>query len=249
MLAVRSPPLPTRTPTARRATAQQSQPQLQISRPTDRAEVEAERAAGRATRTPLAPAPGPSGPSGGAPAASPALPPATVLAEIAALRGGGGAPLEPNLRAHYEARLGHDFGSVRVHTGPRAGWLADALDARAFIVGRDIVFGRREFAPSTPHGARLLAHELAHVAQGPAGPATIHRQTRSGADAAPKAPLARIPSPQSNLVEFVPIGGDQDLDMRKRSEYIDQQVEAVGVSLILAGYLLYIRGYSIQGMR
>ncbi len=61
-----------------------------------------------------------------------------------------------------ESRLGVDFGDVRVHPGASA---ASAAGARAFAVGSDIVVGRGEPDADTAEGRRLLAHELAHVAQ------------------------------------------------------------------------------------
>jgi hypothetical protein len=61
--------------------------------------------------------------------------------------------------------FGVDPASVRVHTDEQADRAAHALNARAFTVGRDIYFDRGEYAPSTSEGRRLLAHELAHVAQ------------------------------------------------------------------------------------
>ena len=42
---------------------------------------------------------------------------------------------------------------------------ARALDANAYTVGRDIVFGRDRYSPHSPEGRRLLAHELTHVVQ------------------------------------------------------------------------------------
>lgn len=39
------------------------------------------------------------------------------------------------------------------------------VNARAFTVGRDVVFGRGQYAPQTAGGKRLLAHELTHVVQ------------------------------------------------------------------------------------
>ena len=59
----------------------------------------------------------------------------------------------------------HDFSSVRIHTGARAAAAADELSARAFTIGEHIVFGAGEYAPHTPAGMQLLAHELTHVAQ------------------------------------------------------------------------------------
>jgi Domain of unknown function (DUF4157) len=74
----------------------------------------------------------------------------------------GGKPLASGVRRAMEARLGHSFADVRVHSDPGA---ARALGARAFSVRRDIVFGEGEFSLSTGRGRALLAHELAHVVQ------------------------------------------------------------------------------------
>jgi hypothetical protein len=64
-----------------------------------------------------------------------------------------------------ESAFDTDFGDVRVHTSPRAGAAAEALGARAFTVGSDIVFARGRYRPGAPVGERLIAHELAHVVQ------------------------------------------------------------------------------------
>jgi hypothetical protein len=76
-----------------------------------------------------------------------------------------GEALPASARALMEPRFGHDFGKVRVHTDARAGESATAVNARAYTVGRNIVFGEGQFAPETPRGRVLLAHELAHVVQ------------------------------------------------------------------------------------
>jgi hypothetical protein len=60
---------------------------------------------------------------------------------------------------------GVDLSAVRVHTDERAAESASAVNALAFTLGNRIVFGRERYAPNTPAGRRLLAHELAHVAQ------------------------------------------------------------------------------------
>jgi hypothetical protein len=75
------------------------------------------------------------------------------------------APLDPATRSEMEASFGYDFGPVRLHTGGGAARSAKSLYARAYTVGRDIVFGAGAYAPGTPGGKRLLAHELAHVVQ------------------------------------------------------------------------------------
>jgi Domain of unknown function (DUF4157) len=76
-----------------------------------------------------------------------------------------GQPLDAATRAFMEPRFGHDFGRVRVHVGARAAESADALRARAYTLGNRIVFGARQYAPTTPSGRLLIAHELTHVLQ------------------------------------------------------------------------------------
>lgn len=93
------------------------------------------------------------------------------------LRGGGGRPLDAATRNYFEPRFGHDFSGVRVHAGGRAGESAKAVNALAYTVGRDIVFGEGSFAPQAESGRRLLAHELSHVVQQTGGAASHPVQT------------------------------------------------------------------------
>lgn len=76
-----------------------------------------------------------------------------------------GQPLEPAARAFLEPRFGHDFSGVRVHSDAAAAASARAVNALAYTVGHDVVFGRGLYQPGTMPGRRLLAHELAHVVQ------------------------------------------------------------------------------------
>ena len=76
-----------------------------------------------------------------------------------------GQPLAPAARSRMEARFGHDFSHVRVHTDARASASAQSVNALAYTVGRDIVFGGGQYAPETAQGQSLLAHELTHVLQ------------------------------------------------------------------------------------
>jgi hypothetical protein len=69
-----------------------------------------------------------------------------------------------------EARLGHDFSQVSIHAGTQAEESARALEAHAYTVGPDIVFGAGQFDPNSEKGQELLSHELTHVAQQSAGP-------------------------------------------------------------------------------
>ncbi len=76
-----------------------------------------------------------------------------------------GQSLDANTRAFFEPRFGHDFSNVRVHTDARAAESASAVQAHAYTVGRDMVFGAAQYAPGTAAGNSLLAHELTHVVQ------------------------------------------------------------------------------------
>ncbi len=76
-----------------------------------------------------------------------------------------GKPLSSETRAFMEPRFGHDFSKVRVHTDAKAAESARAVNALAYTVGTDVVFGTMEYAPGTMGGRRLLAHELTHVLQ------------------------------------------------------------------------------------
>jgi hypothetical protein len=95
--------------------------------------------------------------------------PATVHGVLAT----AGRPLDRATRADLEPRLGVDLSDVRVHTDAAAAESAAEIGALAYTVGKDIVFGTDQYAPSTSPGRRLLAHELAHTMQqdsGRAGP-------------------------------------------------------------------------------
>ncbi len=76
-----------------------------------------------------------------------------------------GHPLEPETRNFMESRFRHDFSQVRVHTDIKAAQSAQAVNALAYTIQRDIVFGAGQYAPRTVEGTRLLAHELTHVVQ------------------------------------------------------------------------------------
>ncbi len=119
--------------------------------------------------------------------------------------GSAGRPLEAGVRGQMEARFGHDFSRVRVHTDARAAESARAVGALAYTVGRDVVLG--------PDGRSqaVLAHELAHVVQqcgtgqtsGPipiAEPGDRHEQeaerASAGTAAAPRR-LQRLVNPEN----------------------------------------------------
>jgi hypothetical protein len=76
-----------------------------------------------------------------------------------------GKPLDSETRAYMEPRFKHDFSKVRVHADAQAAEAASSIDARAFTLNRNVVFGAGEYAPQMEAGRRLVAHELAHVVQ------------------------------------------------------------------------------------
>lgn len=89
---------------------------------------------------------------------------------------GQGQAMPDAMRSYFEPRFGRDLGDVRLHTDSRAAQLAQSLRARAFTVGRDILFGAGEYAPQTVEGKRLIAHELTHVLQQGEGPSVLRRK-------------------------------------------------------------------------
>jgi outer membrane protein OmpA-like peptidoglycan-associated protein len=90
---------------------------------------------------------------------------AQAARQAASALSGAGTPLSQTLRAYFEPRFGRDFSDVRLHLDGASSAAAEAINARAYTLGRDIGFAAGHYAPHTPDGQRLLAHELAHVAQ------------------------------------------------------------------------------------
>jgi Domain of unknown function (DUF4157) len=149
------------------------QPKLAINEPNDRYEQEADRVAeavvGRATlRRPLT-----------APKEQPRTKEKESLQRKAAdghetldappivdqVLQSSGQPLDPATRTFMEERFGYDFGGVRVHTDARAAGSAQVVNALAYTVGRNVVFGAGQYAPHSAAGRRLIAHELTHTLQ------------------------------------------------------------------------------------
>lgn len=100
-------------------------------------------------------------------------PPVRKRPELKDIVSGAGQPLDAGLRRDLEARLGHDFGRVRIHTGRDAAVLAELVGAEAVAVGQDVFFAENAFHPETAQGRLLLAHELLHTVQVPAAPGPL----------------------------------------------------------------------------
>ena len=90
---------------------------------------------------------------------------ATVPTSVGRVLAKLGRPLDRALQQEMEQRFDHDFSRVRVHSDATAEQSAQDLNASAYTVGHDIVFGAGQFAPGTNEGRRLIAHELTHVVQ------------------------------------------------------------------------------------
>ena len=119
----------------------------------------------------------------------------TVEGRISSMQGGG-RPLAKETRAYFEPRFGRSFARVRVHTGTQAATVARSVNARAFTVGSNVVFGAGEYAPRTDAGRRLLGHELVHTIQQSRGTVATQVLARE----------AEEPCPPDCMVSPVPPG-------------------------------------------
>ena len=90
-----------------------------------------------------------------------------------------GRPLDAATQVWMGSRFGSDFSRVRVHDDGRAAESARAVGALAYAVGSHVVFDAHQYAPGTPSGRRLLAHELAHTLQDP-GSGSLHASLAIG---------------------------------------------------------------------
>ncbi len=103
-------------------------------------------------------------------------------ASVPSVLASAGSPLSESTRAFFEPRFGQDLSQVRVHTEGEAQQSARDVNALAYTVGSHIVFRDGQYAPQSPDGQRLLAHELTHVVQQSAassGAGALQRQPAS----------------------------------------------------------------------
>jgi hypothetical protein len=118
---------------------------------------------------------------------------------------GLGEPLATSTRTFFESTFGVGFGHVRVHTGDQANQAADSIGARAFTLGSDVVFAGGQFAPDTPEGEKLLAHELTHVVQqSRGGPRRVMRDVNPQAKPEQEAPFNSLVPRET--VCYAPVG-------------------------------------------
>ena len=129
-----------------------------------------------------------------------------------------GQPLDASTRAYMEPRFGRDFGDVRVHTDLVATQSARELNARAYTVGTNIVFGSGLYQSNSSASQALLAHELGHTIQQSSSGVALQRSPGDGSGVSPKSPepLEAIASRIANLA----FGPKQDFGDFPRGEVI-----------------------------
>jgi hypothetical protein len=118
-----------------------------------------------------------------------------------------GQPLDAATRVFMESRFGHDFSQVRVHTDAAAAKSARAVNALAYTIGRDVVFGAGQYAPKTNTGQQLLAHELTHFVQQRGVASKLSRQ-------------ATVPQPTDEVESDIPIVEGETIDLNVTFHFI-----------------------------
>src|SRR5262245_4351749 len=149
------------------------QAKLTVSDPQDHFEQEADRVADQVMRMPDVAAGSAAAPASTQTTAVPRTADATTplpivdaaLEDDVAALDGRGQGMSPEVRSFMEPRFGADLSAVRIHTDAHAHDLARSVNARAFAVGRNLVFGAGYYAPHTDSGRRLRARELTHTLQ------------------------------------------------------------------------------------
>lgn len=73
--------------------------------------------------------------------------------------------LDPSTQKQMGKYFHFDFGRVRIFDNSEANDSAAALEANAYTIGPNVVFGRGAYGSKRSPAVRLLAHELTHVVQ------------------------------------------------------------------------------------
>lgn len=105
-----------------------------------------------------------------------------VSSYVHSLNGRGQSlPVETN--QFFSEKMGYDFSNVKVHTGTEAAASAKEVNAKAYTVGKHIVFNDSYYNTGSTDGKKLIAHELTHVVQqegGAASKESLQRKTPAG---------------------------------------------------------------------
>lgn len=128
-----------------------------------------------------------------------------------------GQPLELTVRAFMESRFGHDFSDVHVHADAEAAESAQAIGAKGYTVGSDVVFSAGHYDPSSDEGKQLIAHELAHVVQqergGPPPPLDDNAQHEQFAAQAAAQAVAN-----GNRGQSISVGGATSIGLARETD-------------------------------
>ncbi len=216
------------------------QPKLVLSTPGDESEQEADRVARKVLSTPRRQSltndragREPEGHEAVRASREPSRPPSAHVeagesVETSVLRdaiNSPGRPLDGETRGFMESRFGHDFSRVRVHTDPPAARSAQALAARAYTFGSDVVFAPGRYSPASGEGRLLLAHELAHVAQQSASnapAAVVRRQPAPTPTPAPTPAPKPAPPPKPKSLGELKISAKDPLATGRMLPLIDE---------------------------
>ncbi|HEY2990876.1 MAG TPA: DUF4157 domain-containing protein [Candidatus Binatia bacterium] len=106
----------------------------------------------------------------------------------------------------------YDLSRIRIHADQRAAESAQTVNALAFTVGHNVVFGAGSYLPRSSFGRRLLAHELAHTAQQGLG---LARQQKSAAAPCLSSDVCKDVKPPSKLLKE---GKEEGKDRREQRE-------------------------------
>src|SRR5947209_3888916 len=130
-----------------------------------------------------------------------------------------------------EPRFGNDFSHIRVHSDVTAAKSARAIHAHAYAVGDHVVFDTGRYAPSTPSGKWLLAHELAHTLQqrmgSPGSENAAEREADRTANAIQHGDSARVATPHDHGLQRQQ--ADKDVEREKIIGVSKQTTRDVGV--------------------
>lgn len=147
--------------------------------------------------------------------------PSSIESSIDSARGGG-HPLPPALRNHFEPRFGVDLSGVRLHAGTHAAGLANAVGAHAFTTRQDIFFAAGRYQPESLEGRRLLAHEITHTIQQRQSPGIAPIQREENYDATTEEQV-RNEIAERDAVETSDTSPEEDVAASGKEEPIDER--------------------------
>ena len=138
---------------------------------------------------------------------------------------GRGQPLSQSERRFFEPRFGTDFSHVRLHTGNHAASIAQSINARAFTLGNNIVFGAGEYSTGKK---KLMAHELTHIRQQNKLAIIQREEDTKNNDSTTEKKETRL----QGFQEFVYKKAKENLDEKKLEGYAEKLSDAASNAII-----------------